>query len=88
MLMDLLQKILEQEKMPEEWRNIVIVPIFKEKGGIQDGGNYRGIKMISHTMHEDLGNNNRPKTEGRDKYRRRAVRCHAGQMMPDLQRGR
>ena len=28
----------------------MIVPIFKEKGGIQDCGNYRGIKMISHTM--------------------------------------
>ena len=50
MLLDLLQKIFEQEKMPEEWRDSVIVPIFKEKGDIQDCGNYRGIKMISHTM--------------------------------------
>ena len=36
--------------MPEEWRDSVIVPIFKDKGDIQDCGNYRGIKMISHTM--------------------------------------
>ena len=50
MLLDLHQKIFEQEKMPEEWRESVIVPIFKENGGIQDCGNYRGIKMISHTM--------------------------------------
>ena len=50
MLLDLLQKIFEQEKMPEEWRDSVIVPIFKEKGDIRDCGNYRGIKMISHTM--------------------------------------
>ena len=50
MLLDLLQKIFEQEKMPEEWRDSVIVPIFKEKGDIQDCGNYRGIKMISHNM--------------------------------------
>ena len=50
MLLDLLQKIFEQEKMPEEWRDSVIVPIFKEKRDIQDCGNYRGIKMISHTM--------------------------------------
>ena len=50
MLLDLLQKIFEQEKMSEEWRHSVIVPIFKEKGDIQDCGNYRGIKMISHTM--------------------------------------
>ena len=34
MLLDLLQKIFEQEKMPEEWRDSVIVPIFKEKGDI------------------------------------------------------
>ena len=26
------QKIFEQEKMPEEWGDSVIVPIFKEKG--------------------------------------------------------
>ena len=32
MLLDLLQKIFEQEKMPEEWRDSVIVPIFKERG--------------------------------------------------------
>ena len=56
MLLDLLQNIFEQEKMSEEckmseeWRDNVIVPIFKEKGNIQDCGNYRGIKMISHTM--------------------------------------
>ena len=32
------------------------------------------------THHEELGKNNRPKTEGRDKYMRRgAVRFHAGQ---------
>ena len=27
-----------------------MVPIFKEKGDIQDCGNYRGTNMISHTM--------------------------------------
>ena len=50
MLLDLLQKIFEQEEMPEECRGSVIVPIFKAKEDIQDCGNYRGIKMISHTM--------------------------------------
>ena len=50
MLLDLLQKIFEQEKMLEEWRDSLIVPIFKQKEDIQDSGNYRGIKMISHTM--------------------------------------
>ncbi len=31
-LLDLLQKIFEQEKLPEEWRDSVVVPMFKEKG--------------------------------------------------------
>ena len=36
--------------MSEEWRDNVIVPIFNGKGDIHDCGNYRDIKMISHTM--------------------------------------
>ena len=36
--------------MLEEWRDSLIVPTFKQKEDIQDSGNYRGIKMISHTM--------------------------------------
>ena len=91
MLLDLLQKIFELEKMPEEWRDSVIVPIFKEKGG-----HTRLWQLQRHhddiTHHEDLGKNNRPKTEGRDKYRRRvlsSVSCRAeGQLTPYLQRGR
>lgn len=47
---DLMQKVYIQERMPTEWRNSVIIPIFKEKGDIQDCGNYRGIKLMSHTM--------------------------------------
>ena len=46
----LLQKIFEQEKIPEEWTDSVIVPLFNEKGDIQDSGDCRGIKMISHTI--------------------------------------
>ena len=33
-----------------EWRDSVIIPIYKEKGDIQDCGNYLGIKLMSHTM--------------------------------------
>ena len=49
-LWDLMRKIYAQEKMPDAWRDTVIVPIFKDKGDIQDCGNYRGIKLMSHTM--------------------------------------
>ncbi|KAK3549439.1 hypothetical protein QTP86_001440 [Hemibagrus guttatus] len=36
--------------MPEEWRRSVLVPIFKNKGDVQICSNYRGIKLMSHTM--------------------------------------
>ena len=49
-LYDLMTKILEQEKIPEEWRESVLIPIFKGKGDVQECGNYRGIKLMSHTL--------------------------------------
>ena len=45
----LFNKILEDERMPDEWRRNVLVPIFKNKGNVQSCSNYRGIKLISHT---------------------------------------
>ena len=50
MLWDLMKKIRKKEKMPNKWRKSILVPIFKEKGDIQDCNNYRGIKLMSHTM--------------------------------------
>ncbi len=49
-LWGLIRKIEEQEVIPEEWRDSIMVPIFKEKGDVQDCANYRGIKLLSHTM--------------------------------------
>ena len=42
-------RILDRERMLEEWRSI-LVPSFKNKGDVQSCGNYRGIKLISHSM--------------------------------------
>ena len=41
---------MESERMPEEWRDSILVPIFKNKDDVQSCINYRGIKLISHTM--------------------------------------
>jgi exonuclease III len=49
-LTGLFNRILDGEKMPEEWRRSVLVPIFKNKGDVQSCENYRGIKLMSHTM--------------------------------------
>jgi hypothetical protein len=42
--------IFRSNKMPDEWRKSILVPIFKNKGDIQSCTYYRGIKLMSHTM--------------------------------------
>ncbi|KAK3526744.1 hypothetical protein QTP70_032114, partial [Hemibagrus guttatus] len=49
-LTSLFNRVLESEKMAEEWRRSVLVPIFKNKSDMQSCSNYRGIKLMSHTM--------------------------------------
>ena len=49
-LTKLYNRTMESERVPEEWRDSVLIPIFKNKGDVQSCSNYRGIKLISHTM--------------------------------------
>jgi len=49
-LTKLFNRILESERMPDEWRRSIIIPVFKKKGDAQSCSNYRGIKLISHSM--------------------------------------
>jgi hypothetical protein len=49
-LTKLFNLIFRSNKMPEEWRRSILVPIFKNKGNVQSCTNYRGIKLMSHTM--------------------------------------
>ena len=50
MLWDLIECIEQEEKMPEEWKDSVIAPIYKAKGDIQVCESYRGIKLMSYKM--------------------------------------
>ena len=50
----LFNRLLMGERMPEEWRRSVLIPIYKNKGEAQCCGNYRGIKLMSHTMYERI----------------------------------
>ena len=43
-------RLLMGKRMPEEWRRSVLIPIYKNKVDVQCCGNYRGIKLMSHTM--------------------------------------
>ena len=43
-------KITDEEKIPGIWRKSILIPIFKNKGDIMNCGNYRGIKLMCHSM--------------------------------------
>ena len=46
----LFYRLLMGGRMPEEWKRSVLISIYKNKGDAQCCGNYRGIKLMSHTM--------------------------------------
>jgi hypothetical protein len=49
-LTKLFNLIFRPNKMFDEWKRSILVPIFKNKEDMQSCTNYRGIKLISHTM--------------------------------------
>jgi len=49
-LTKMFRKIMEEEQIPDDWRKSILIPIYKNKGDILNCGNYRGIKLMSHTM--------------------------------------
>nr|XP_009773002.1 PREDICTED: uncharacterized protein LOC104223289 [Nicotiana sylvestris] len=42
--------IFKTKRMPDEWICSLMIPLFKNNGDIQNCNNYRGIKLLSHTM--------------------------------------
>ncbi|XP_026746110.1 uncharacterized protein LOC113507456 [Trichoplusia ni] len=56
-------KLLHEEDIPQEWCTSSLVPIFKNKGDVQDCNNYRGIKL---TYYESMGKGVREKIERRE----------------------
>ena len=49
-LVNIFNRLLRGEKMRDEWRRSVLVPLYNGKGDIKKCGNNRGIKLMSHTM--------------------------------------
>jgi len=42
--------ILKTATMPQKWRHNTIIPLYKNKGDVQNYNNYRGIKLLSPTI--------------------------------------
>jgi len=49
-MMQLCQGVLDGKGMPQEWKNSIVVPIFKGKGDPMNCGSYRGVKLLEHAM--------------------------------------
>ena len=49
-LVRLFNKLMDGDRMPDEWRQSWMVPLFKGKGDVQECKNYRGIKLMSQTL--------------------------------------
>ena len=49
-LKEALNKITDAEKIPDIWRKSILIPIYKNKGDILNCGNYRGIKLMWHSL--------------------------------------
>ena len=49
-LVNFFNRLLRGEKMPDEWRRSVLVPLYKSKRDIKECGNYWEIKLMNHTM--------------------------------------
>ena len=47
---NLFNQILRENQIPGDWNTSVIVNCFKNKGEATERGNYRGLKLLQHTM--------------------------------------
>lgn len=47
-LTTIFQKAWEKRKVPGDWQNAIVVPIWKKKGSKKDCNTYRSISLLSH----------------------------------------
>ena len=50
LIADLINNIIKEGKIPEEWNNSYIISLFKGKGSALDRGNYHGLKLTDQVL--------------------------------------
>ena len=49
-LREAFNKVTDEENIPDIWRKSILIPIYKNKGDLMNCDNYRGIKLMCHSM--------------------------------------
>ena len=49
-LLDICNGIVSGQDMPDDWKESLLVPLYKGKGDVRECGSYRGIKLLEHGM--------------------------------------
>ena len=49
-LCKLFNEIIVSGQMPSKFRSSYLIPVYKQKGDVRDCSNYRGIKLMCHTL--------------------------------------
>ena len=49
-LTDLCNSIVKEGRNPEDWKNSLLVPVYKGKGDPLECGSYFGIKLLEQAM--------------------------------------
>src|SRR5215467_7298901 len=49
-LASICNSILHGENMPQDWKDRLLVPLYKGKGDARECGSYRGVKLLEHGM--------------------------------------
>ena len=44
----IIQKAWDEREVPEDWKNAIVIPIWKKKGSRKDCSTYRGLSLNSH----------------------------------------
>jgi hypothetical protein len=43
-------RILNGEGIPQDWKESVLIPLYKGKGDVRECGSYRGVKLLEHGL--------------------------------------